>query len=180
MIQSLRRREESEPLLVQPSREAETLLRDYQNACLTRQTTELGDVPTIAGKWGEKAWRVALVLHCADHPENPTAVTLSRETAARAIALLEWFAEESLRLVAPAREEKENERAAKLRLILDRPKYHRDTHPEGVSQGTLSNNHGFEREELETLCATYPRLFEKVEKVTAGKGGKPTFFVRAR
>ena len=98
----------------------------------------------------------------------------------RARLLVEWFAEESLRLVAPAREEKENERAAKLRLILERPKYHRETHPEGVSQGTLSNNHGFEREELETLCATYPRLFEKVEKGTTGKGGKPTFFVKVK
>jgi hypothetical protein len=180
MIQNLRRREESEPLLVQPSREAETLLRDFQNACVKRQMTELGDVPTIAGKWGENAWRVALVLHCADYPENPTALTLSRETAARAIALLEWFAEESLCLVAPAREEKENDRAAKLRLILERPKYHRDTHPDGVSQGTLSNNHGFTRNELESLCATYPRLFERIEKATTGKGGKPTFFVKVK
>jgi hypothetical protein len=173
LIQNLRRREESEPLLVQPSREAETLLRDFQNACVKRQTTELGDVPTIA-------WKVALVLHCADHPEKSAAVPLSVETAMRARLLVEWFAEESLRLVAPAREEKENERAAKLRLILERPKYHRETHPEGVSQGTLSNNHGFTRNELESLCATYPRLFERIEKATTGKGGKPTFFVKVK
>lgn len=179
LIATLRRREESEPFLVQPSREAEFLLRDFQNACVTRQTTELGDVPSIAGKWGENAWRVALVLHAADYPENPAAVPLSEETALRARLLVEWFAEESLRLVAPAREEKENERAAKLREILSRPKYHRETHPEGVSQGTLTNNHGFSREELESLCAAYPRLFEKAEKGSTGKGGKPTFFVRA-
>jgi hypothetical protein len=180
MIQNLRRREEPEPLLVQPSREAETLLREFQNACVARQTAELSDVPTIAGKWGENAWRVALVLHCADHPENPAAAPLSRETAERSRALVEWFAEESLRLVAPAREEKENERAAKLREILARPKYDRETHPSGVSQGILSDRHGFTREELESLCATYPRLFDKVEKGTTGKGGKPTFFVRLK
>jgi hypothetical protein len=180
LIETLRRREDPEPLLVQPSREAEALLRDFQSACWKRQTTELSDVSTIAGKWGENAWRMALLLHAADHPEKPAAVPLSVETAMRARLLVEWFAEESLRLVAPAREEKENERAAKLRLILERPKYHRETHPEGVSQGTLSNNHGFEREELETLCATYPRLFEKVEKGTTGKGGKPTFFVKVK
>jgi hypothetical protein len=140
----------------------------------------LSDVSSIAGKWGENAWRLALVLHVADHPENPAAVPLSQETAERARALVEWFAEESLRLVAPAREEKENERAAKLREILSRPKYDRETHPEGVSQGILSDRHGFSREELESLCETYPRLFEKVEKGTTGKGGKPTFFVRLR
>jgi len=180
MIQNLRRREEPEPLLVQPSREAETLLREYQNACVDRQTKELSDVPTIAGKWGENAWRMALVLHAADHPENPAAAPLSRETSERARSLVEWFAEESLRLVAPAREEKENERAAKLREILSRPKYDKESHPDGVSQGTLTNNHGFPREELESLCATYPRLFERIEKGTTGKGGKPTFFVRLR
>ena len=86
---------------------------------------------------------------------------------------MEWFAEESLRLVAPAREEKENERAAKLRLILERPKYEREA---GVPQGTLKNNHGFTREELDFLCATYQRLFDEVEKDTPEKGGKPTFF----
>jgi hypothetical protein len=177
LIENLRRREEAEPLLVQPSREAEALLREYQNGCVGRQATELSDVPTIAGKWGENAWRVALVLHTADHPENPAAVPVSRETGERARVLVEWFAEESLRLVAPAREEKENERAAKLRLILERPKYDREA---GVPQGTLANNHGFGREELESLCATYPRLFERVEKGTTGKGGKPTFFVRLR
>lgn len=177
LIANLRRRDEPEPLLVQPSRDAEALLREYQNGCVTRQETELSDVSTIAGKWGENAWRVALVLHVADHPENPAAVALSRETAERARLLVEWFAEESLRLVAPAREEKENDRAAKLRVILERPKYDREA---GVSQGILTNNHGFSREELESLCAAYPRLFERVEKGTTGKGGKPTFFVRVR
>lgn len=180
MILNLRRREEPEPLLVQPSREAETLLREYQNACVTRQTEELSDVSTIAGKWGENAWRVALVLHSADHPENPAAVALSHETAERAQSLVEWFAAESLRLVAPAREEKENARAAKLREILARPKYDREIHPYGVPQGKLTNNHGFAREELETLCRTYPRLFGRIEKGTTEKGGKPTFFVRLR
>lgn len=180
LIENLRRREEPEPLLVQPTREAETLLRDFQNACVKRQTAELSDVPSIAGKWGENAWRTALVLHAADHPENPASVPVSRETADRARRLVDWFAEESLRLVAPAREEKENERAAKLREILSRPKYGRETHPEGVSQGTLSNNHGFDRGELEALCATYPGLFEKMEKETTGRGGKPTFLVRLR
>ena len=177
LIENLRRRDESEPLLVQPSREAENLLREFQNGCVERQVTELSDVPTIAGKWGENAWRVALVLHAADYPENPAAVPLSLETAEKARLLVEWFAEESLNLVAPAREERENERAAKLRLILERPKYDREA---GVPQGTLKNNHGFTREELESLCATYPRLFEKVEKGTTGKGGKPTFFVRSK
>lgn len=177
LIESHRRREDAEPLLVQPSHEAETILRTYQNACVDRQTAELADVPTIAGKWGENAWRVALVLHVAEHPANPSAEPVSRETAERARSLVEWFAEEALRLVAPAREEKENARAGKLREILSREKYDRES---GVSQGILADRHGFPREELETLCATYPRLFERIEKATTGKGGKPTFFVRRK
>lgn len=177
LLENFRRREEPEPLLVEPSRDAETHLREFQNGCVERQVTELRDIPTIAGKWGENAWRVALVLHAADNPENPAAVPVSLQTAEKARLLVEWFAEESLHLVAPAREERENERAAKLSLILGRPKYDRET---GVSQGRLTNNHGFSREELESLCATHPSLFEKVEKETTGKGGKPTFFVRVK
>lgn len=177
LILNLRRREEPDPLLVQPSREAESLLRDYQNLCVERQTNELADIPTIAGKWAENAWRVALVLHVAENPENCATTPLSIETAERARKIVEWFAGESLRLVAPAREEKETDRAGKLRLILERPKYDRET---GVPQGTLSNNHGFTRDELETLCSKYSRVFEKVEKGTTEKGGKPTFFVKLR
>lgn len=67
--------------------------------------------------------------------------------------------------MSPARDERENERAAKLRLILERPKDDREA---GVPQGTLKNNHRFSREELKSLCATYLQLFEKAEKGRAG------------
>ncbi len=113
----------------------------------------------------------------ADHPRDFANLAVSEETAKRAKRFVEWFSGEALRLVAPAREDREDERARQLRAILERPKYDRE---KGVSQGILRNNHGFKPEELETLCETFPSFFERIDKGTTKKGGKPTFFVRAR
>lgn len=177
LISKFRRREEESPLLVLPTKEAASFLREYQNQCVEKQIGPLADLPTVAGKWGENAWRLALVLHVAENPNDPASVPLELATAQRAKRFVDWFAAQALRIVAPARENREDERASKLRLILERPKYDR---AEGVTQGILANNHGFGRKEVESLCSKYPSLFERVERETTKKGGKPTFLVRSR
>ncbi len=177
LLTSFRCKEDGELQIVEPSPEAEKLLRDYQNSCVDLQISTYSDIPTIAGKWGENAWRIALNLHMAEYGLNAIEAPLSREIAEKAIRIMKWFSKEALRLVAPAREEKENARAAQLKEVISRPKYDRST---GVTQGTLTNNHGFQRGELETLCERYSTMFEKVEKDTTQKGGKPTFFVKPR
>ncbi len=177
LLETYRRREDCEALIVEPSPEAEERLRNYQNSCVDLQLSTYSDIPTIAGKWGENAWRIALNLHMAEHGVNAIETDLNYDTAERAIQIMNWFSKEALRLVAPAREEKENTRSERLRAILSRPKYDRG---KGASQGTLTNNHGFSRDELETLCERYENVFQKIDKDTTEKGGKPTFHVRLK
>ena len=166
LLNNFRLQTDCEPMIVEPSKEAEKALRDYQNECVKKQSEDFSDIPTIAGKWGENAWRIALNIHMAEHIENGPTVRLEIATAVRAIEIAKWFANEALRVVAPAREEKENTRAERLRMILQRDKYERDT---GASKGTLLNNHGFPETELRNLCSRYPRQFELIDKETTKK-----------
>ncbi len=177
LLTEYRRKEDGGSFLIEPSPEAETLLRSYQNECVDVQIDDYSDIPTVAGKWGENAWRIALILHLADDPENAPSRELDRETAERAVEMVRWFSCEAIRLLTPAREEKQTGRAGRLSDVLRNPQY-ADQKLEGVSQGRLKNSHGFERKELESLCEKFPAMFERIEKATTAKGGKPTFFVR--
>ncbi|MDC0322361.1 YfjI family protein [Verrucomicrobiales bacterium] len=175
LLENFRFNTDGEQVVIEPSKEAEKLLREFQNECVDLQENEFSDVPTITGKWGENAWRIALILHMAEHAENGPSIPLSIATAKCALEITRWFASEAVRAFAPAREDQEHARSEKLCEILQWKKYDLGA---GVSQGVLSKSHGFKEAELRNLGSRYSRQFELIDKETTKRGGKPTFFVR--
>ena len=92
-----------EPCTIQPTPEARQMMDFHHNQIVERRLTELRDVTTFAARWNEQAWRIAVCLHAGLHPEDAGARMLAAETAASAITLADWFANEQLRILAGGR-----------------------------------------------------------------------------
>jgi hypothetical protein len=101
---------------IDPTPEARRLMDTHYNKIVERRRTDLRDVTTYAARWNEQAWRIAVCLHACLHDEEAGRRTLEASTAASAIALADWFANEQLRILARGREAA---RRAKLDEVLE-------------------------------------------------------------
>jgi Protein of unknown function (DUF3987) len=99
------------------------MMTEHHNQIVERWLGELRDVTTYAARWNEQAWRIAVCLHAGLHGEDAGERMLAADTAASAIALTDWFANEQLRILA---RERHAARRAKLdevlELLADTPK----------------------------------------------------------
>lgn len=93
----------TKPLRVAPSPEAKRLLDDFFNAVVDRRGNELADVGQFASRYGEQAWRVALVLHAGLYGADAHNHPLDAETARHAIAVVQWFVDAQLNVLARSR-----------------------------------------------------------------------------
>ncbi|MGH7989715.1 MAG: DUF3987 domain-containing protein, partial [Limisphaerales bacterium] len=91
------------PFTIQPTPEAKRMLEDHYNKIVARRLSDLRDVTTYAARWNEQAWRIAVCLHAGLHGEDAGERMLEADTAAKAIALADWFANEQLRILARGR-----------------------------------------------------------------------------
>jgi hypothetical protein len=91
------------PFRVEPSPEAKRLLDDFFNAVVDRRASELADVGQFASRYGEQAWRVALTLHAALYGRDAHNHPLDAETARHAIAVVQWFVDAQLNVLARSR-----------------------------------------------------------------------------
>jgi Protein of unknown function (DUF3987) len=91
------------PITIEPMPEACRMMKDHHNQIVARRLGELRDVTTYAARWNEQAWRIAVCLHAGLHGEDAGNRMLAADTAASAIALADWFADEQLRILARGR-----------------------------------------------------------------------------
>jgi hypothetical protein len=111
------------PLTIEPTPEARQLMNAHYNRIVARRLGELRDVNTFAARWNEHAWRIAVCLHAGIHGEHAGERMLAADTAASAIALADWFAEEQLRILARGRHAaRRAKRDEVLKLLADTPK----------------------------------------------------------
>jgi len=92
---------------------------DY-NRLVDRRNMDLSDVQSYVARWNENAWRIALVLHAAEHGRQAHEVELSEETARRALTIMEWFAQEQLDILAANREEEYRVKVERVRELVQR------------------------------------------------------------
>ena len=91
------------PHRVEPTPEAKRVLDDFFNAVVDRREGELSDVGQFASRYGEQAWRVALTLHASHYGQNAHNHALAAETALSAIAVVQWFVDAQLTVMARSR-----------------------------------------------------------------------------
>jgi len=96
----------SEPVTIEPSPEAHQAMKDHFNHIVERRLGDLRDVSTYAARWNEQAWRIAVCIHAGIHGEHAGGRGLNADTARKAIALADWFANEQLRILAGGRHAK--------------------------------------------------------------------------
>jgi hypothetical protein len=73
--------------------EAREVFGNYQKEIHDKlQNGELDDIRTFAMRWAEIAWKIALILHCAEHTATAHTKQLGASTASNAVAIMKWFA----------------------------------------------------------------------------------------
>lgn len=143
-----------EPQTIATSAEVQAIFRDYFNGVVDQRRTggELADVASFAARWSENAWRVAVVLHAAEHGVGAPYSPMTKETAANAIRIVQWFARQQLRVLAAGRHERRASRLESLKAALmsypDRRATLRD----------LERRNGIAKEEVTMLARNFPSM----------------------
>jgi hypothetical protein len=161
------------PRVIQPEREAAALLRDYANEIVKRRRRggDLEDVTIYAARWAENAWRLAGVIHAAEHGADAWRESLALSTADKAVRLMRWFADQQLRTLSAGREERLSKRLEKLREVLAL----KPDHQANLSE--LERRHGFNVEEIQRLAAHFPAVVS-IEKLSTSGAGRPPVVAR--
>jgi hypothetical protein len=111
------------PITIEPTSEARQMMKEHHNRIVERRNGELRDVTTYAARWNEQAWRIAVCLHAGLHGEDAGGRMLAADTAASAIAIADWFANEQLRILARGRYAARRAKLDEvLELLADKPK----------------------------------------------------------
>ena len=122
----------------------------------------------FAARLAENAWRLALVSHAIQHPQDAASHPLTDATAAAAVTLARWFFAETLALLSPIRSQQTAARMDKLATI-----FH-DKRADSLPVWRLEQKHGFKEPELLTLATEFPHRLRIVEGTPGPKGGRPS------
>jgi acetolactate synthase regulatory subunit len=125
---------------------------------------------SFVARWTENAWRLALVLHAAEHGTNAHNVMLPPETAQSATRIIDWFARGQLDLIQRSRRDEDNDSVERL-LEIVRSKGGK------VKQSELKNNHGLEETEVRSIVAASRGKLRIAEILPSPKGGRRSFNV---
>ena len=152
---------------VHASEEAKTALLEYRNSLVARinDPLDLKDVRSFADRWGEWAWRFALVFHVVSHSREAMAEPISLQTALNAIQLTEYYADRKLAVLAGARFAKERElRESIMALAAEKGRLA----PADLHRARLARNSDEARKYLDRLVAQ--GFMTRTEEPTPGGG----------
>jgi hypothetical protein len=85
--------------IVKPVKGAIEKMDEYFNSTVDQRKQELAHIAEFAARYGEQAWRLALVLHAALWGNKAHTKSLSASTAKSAITLSKWFAERQMEIL---------------------------------------------------------------------------------
>jgi Protein of unknown function (DUF3987) len=108
-----------QPFTIEPTPEALDAMNAHHNAIVKRRRTDLHDVNIYAARWNEQAWRIAVVLHAAQHGAHAHEHKLEVDTAKRAIELAGWFAMQQLEILSGSRDKARQEKLDEVLALAD-------------------------------------------------------------
>ena len=150
------------PQAVRVSKDATNALTDYEreNVRRRRRNGDLIDLAPFVARWTENAWKIALVLHAAQHGGTSHEVTLDATTAGNALEVMRWFADRQLETLSAGRRDKLKKRLMALMAAM--------TAANGeITFRDLKRTHSFEEAEIRKLQAAFPKAF-KIEERRSG------------
>ena len=115
-----------ETYTVEPDPKAMRLLNDHHNCIVDKRRGELKDINSFAARWNEQAWRIAVVLHAAQHSAQAHEHNLSFETARDAITIADWFAIQQQEILSGGRMKARRDKRNEVLLLLAE-------YPEGIT-----------------------------------------------
>ena len=103
-------------LVAKATTEARRIIIEYTNRTADRSAAGWFSTKgaPFAARWGEIAWKLALVFHAADHGAKAHTVEVSADTARCAVALVSWFALQQLNLLGETEEAEAADQSMKL------------------------------------------------------------------
>jgi hypothetical protein len=152
-----------ERFTIEPTSEALEALNDHHDAIVKRRRGELRDVTSYAARWNEHAWRITVCLHAGTHGSQAHEQPVALETAHRAIALADWFAEEQLRILNAGRMERKAARLKKLKELLIQ-RYNGT-----ATLRDLDKSNNFKQDEVRELASRFPDILMIEKRVTSGR-----------
>jgi hypothetical protein len=152
---------------IPPSQIARAAIRKYKNALVVRRRKEWRDISSFVARWHEQAWRILVVLHAATHRERAHISEIEQENVDAAIQLADWFGAQQLRLLRTMRDASDQEALNKLMNLCTR------TYEGKATLRDLERRNCYKREELERLCARFPRQIAIIRPGAGEKGGRP-------
>jgi hypothetical protein len=163
-------RTSDEPAVVEIENGVWDVIRSFTNE--VRQTTRAGGrrhgMESIVARWGENAWRIALVLHAAAHGANSKNTLVSVETAKNAVIIMRWFISQQEQFLQNTRRQKAHSEVNRLKSLL---------RENGGSKSVrdLKRSNKIEEEVLKRLVETNPQLFRIEDEKN---GGRPSPHVK--
>lgn len=110
-----------------------------------------GDLQPISGfaaRWVENGWRLAGILHVAEHGVNAHQHELSLSTAQAAMCIMDWFCLHQQQLLKQRQQDKMNDRTTKfIKIIRER---------KGLTLKQLDNDYRFSYDESKQIVADNP------------------------
>jgi hypothetical protein len=159
------RNNQGDAFCVQPDDEAVRVLHSYEQENIRRRTREgdLSDMAPFVARWGENAYRLALVFHALEHGSEAHTRMLSPSTAESAVTVMRWFSERQLEALAVTRTAHNDKRVLSLLAVLAQ-------HGGKITLRNLGRSHGFDENEIRRLHQLHPSRFTITEeKPTTGR-----------
>jgi hypothetical protein len=167
------RKQGDDPRTATASEEALAVLAAYEreNVRRRRHSGDLRDLASYVARWTENAWRIAVVLHSAQHGSKAPGQPLDIATAENAVKVMRWFSDRQLETLSAGRREKLRKRLLALLAVLA------EANGE-ISLRELRRSHSFEEEEIRHLQANFPKSF-RIER-RKPETGRPSEVVTNR
>lgn len=155
------------PLTVEVDPASSEVLKDFHNESVRRWHDVNPALRPCVARWSEQAWKIALVLHAAEHGGQAHKHLLSEATARSAIEIVKWFVHQQLTILGGS---------GKIRSVrlFDRLVALLEAAPDGeMTVRDLKNSHGFDEDGIAELLKMHGQHIKKA-KLQNPKGGRPS------
>jgi len=158
LLDDVRSKGETEAIVIETTSADREILVKRLNPKLKRVRDGSSVNSSIASRWAENAYKVALLLHVADGGYESLSRPFSPQTMSNALDVMEWFIVQHEFLTREVENKVRKERLEKILDILD------GQESKEMTLGTLKRNHNFEKGEIERLVAENKGILEIYKK----------------